>query len=66
MGAVKKIPCPTTTKAKPDLKVVNATDNAADKVEIERMKKLLAEKIKDPNLAKKAALIISEMVNSKK
>lgn len=58
MGALKK---PVTINNK------NATDNKVDttvaKAEIERMKKLLSEKIKDPNLAKKAAMIISEMLN---
>lgn len=66
MGAVKKIPCEIPQK-KTNLKVVpDAIDNTAAKTDIERMKKLLSEKIKDPNLAKKAALIISEMINSKK
>ncbi len=43
----------------------DAADNLRDKAEIDRMKKLLSEKIKDPKLAKKAALIISEMLNKK-
>lgn len=65
MGALKKTnekPC-TPEKKKADLKIV--TDNQADKVEIERMKRLLSEKIKDPKLAKKAAMIISEMLDKK-
>jgi len=41
-------------------------DNLRDKAEIERMKKLLSEKIKDPKLAQKAALIIAEMLNKTK
>lgn len=41
------------------------SDNIVQKAEIERMKKLLSEKIKDPKLAKKAALIISEMLTQK-
>ena len=35
------------------------------KAEIDRMKKLISEKIKDPAMAKKAALIISEMLKKK-
>ena len=65
MGALKKgveKPC-TPEKKKADLKIV--TDNQADKVEIERMKRLLSEKIKDPKLTKKAAMIISEMLDKK-
>lgn len=57
MGALKQI------KQKP--KEIEAFDNLRDKAEIERMKKLLSEKIKDPALAKKAAYIISEMLNNK-
>jgi hypothetical protein len=41
------------------------TCNTLQKAEIERMKKLLSEKIKDPKLAKKAAMIITEMLNQK-
>lgn len=56
-------------KKKEDKKVGNAlreaTDNLRDKAEIDRIKKLLSEKIKDPKLAQKAALIISEMLNKK-
>lgn len=63
MGAQKKftpIPVPVKKSEKSD-----AADNMVQKAEIERMKKLLSEKIKDPKLAKKAAQIISEMLNSK-
>ncbi len=42
--------------------VVNQTDTTIAKAEIERMKRLLTEKIKDPALAKKAAMIISDML----
>lgn len=66
MGALKKkSPCPPEHSGpkKPDLKIV--TDNQAQKAEIDRMKRLLSEKIKDPKLAQKAALIISEMINKK-
>lgn len=56
MGALKK---PLKENNKND---TTAQNNLA-KAEIERMKKLLTEKIKDPNLAKKAAMIISEMLN---
>ena len=63
MGAQKKwVTIPTPEKKKISTEVV---DNTVQKAEIERIKKLLSEKIKDPKLAKKAALIISEMLNSK-
>lgn len=45
------------------LRPTDATDNTIQKAEIERMKRLLSEKIKDPELAKKAAMIISEMLD---
>lgn len=51
----QKKPAPTNDSA----------ENLLHKAEIDRMKKLLSEKIKDPKLAKKAALIISEMLNKK-
>ncbi len=64
MGALKK---PTSSqtpspKEKKSFEESSAT-NQIQKAEIERIKRLLSEKIKDPNLAKKAALIISEMLN---
>ncbi|MDO9183498.1 MAG: hypothetical protein Q7U04_13875 [Bacteriovorax sp.] len=63
MGAQKKyIPLPTPEKKKP---ADDSASNIVQKAEIERMKKLLSEKIKDPKLAKKAALIIAEMLNQK-
>ena len=58
MGALKKPTPPVKTPA-----IDSSTKNQVEKAEIERMKKLLSEKIKDPNLAKKAALIISDMIN---
>lgn len=58
MGALKKPDCQNKSSA--------AVDNLRDKAEIDRMKKLLSEKIKDPKLAKKAAFIISEMLNKTK
>jgi hypothetical protein len=54
MGAPKKKEIVETTPC-----------NTLQKAEIERMKKLLSEKIKDPKLAKKAAMIITEMLNQK-
>ncbi|MBC7428282.1 MAG: hypothetical protein H7336_06705 [Bacteriovorax sp.] len=63
MGALKK---PTTCIPKP--KTATSTqqpDPTIQKAEIERMKKLLSEKIKDPQLARKAAMIISEMLDKK-
>jgi hypothetical protein len=64
MGALKKRDCLTEkNEMKKDSVPANShPDSAMAKAEIERMKKLLNEKIKDPNLAKKAALIISEML----
>lgn len=63
MGAQKKYaPVPVQEKKKNN---VDTADNNLQKAEIERMKKLLSEKIKDPKLAKKAAMIISEMLNKK-
>jgi hypothetical protein len=64
MGAHKKcIPPPDIEKkAKP----IDHSQNIILKAEIERMKKLINEKIKSPDMAKKAAQIISEMLNSKK
>ncbi|MBC7539616.1 MAG: hypothetical protein H7281_12405 [Bacteriovorax sp.] len=62
MGAQKKwtsLPVPEKKKAN------DSSENIVQKAEIERMKKLLSEKIKDPKLAKKAALIITEMLNPK-
>ncbi len=65
MGACKKqVPTPLKPEQKKsDLKIVS--DNHADKAAIDRIKQLLSDKIKDPKLAKKAALIISEMLNKK-
>ena len=62
MGALKK-PVTINNKTVADNKVDITAQNNVAKAEIERMKKLLSEKIKDPNLAKKAAMIISEMLN---
>jgi hypothetical protein len=44
--------------------LIDSTENLIHKAEIERMKKLLSEKIKDPKLAKKAAVLITEMLNN--
>lgn len=46
--------------------VNNNAENLIQKAEIDRLKKLLSEKIKDPKLAKKAAMIISEMLGPNK
>ncbi len=62
MGALKKPNCTPTPQAK---KTTPAPDQTIQKAEIERMKKLLSEKIKDPELARKAAMIISEMLDKK-
>lgn len=66
MGALKKPHCPLPTTEKKSLTVVDkAAENAIYKAEIQRMKQLVSEKIKDPKLAQKAAMIISEMLNAK-
>lgn len=62
MGALKK---PTCSPAPQPKKSTPEADNMIQKAEIERMKKLLSEKIKNPELARKAAMIISEMLNKK-
>ncbi len=62
MGALKK---PTCIPAPAVKKPASAPDATIQKAEIERMKKLLSEKIKDPELARKAAMIISEMLDKK-
>ena len=61
MSAQKKLePMPEPVKK---MNSSNSSDNVMLKAEIDRMKKLISEKIKDPNVAKKAALIISDMIN---
>lgn len=40
--------------------------SATDKLEIEQMIKKISQKLKDPELAKKAALIIEEMLKKNK
>jgi predicted transcriptional regulator len=54
---------PLPSKKSTSLKIV---DENFEKLEYERFKKLLSEKIKDPKMAKKAALIISEMLKNSK
>lgn len=61
MGALKKPECNSLPKAQS--KKTDATDNITQKAEIERMKRLITEKIRDPALARKAAMIISEMLD---
>ncbi len=39
------------------------TKNVADKASVEQMKKLIQNKLQDPTMAKKAAQIISELLN---
>lgn len=51
---------------KPTLNLVNDVNQSVlDKAEIDRLKKILSEKIKDPKLAKKASMIIAEMLSKK-
>ncbi len=52
----------TSPQKNTNLKIV---DQNFEKLEFEKFKKLISEKIKDPKMAKKAALIISEMLNKK-
>lgn len=62
MGAQKKwTPLPDEKKKTS----ADFSQNVIEKAEIEKMKRLLSEKIKDPRLAKKAAMIIAEMINPK-
>lgn len=43
----------------------NSQDNIQLKSEVERLRKLLEHKLRDQQLAKKAAMIISEMLDKK-
>jgi hypothetical protein len=65
MGALKKSQCIPAPKAKTTTPSSIPQDLTIQKAEIERMKKLLSQKIKDPDLARKAAMIISEMLDKK-
>ena len=71
MSALKKPECKDnkTNPTKPSKKAnyLNLVDDntVVQKIEIERMKKVITEKIKDPALARKAAMIISEMLDKK-
>ena len=62
MSALKKPVCSPVKSLK---KTDAVQDTAVQKAEIERMKKLLSEKIKNPELARKAAMIITEMLDKK-
>ena len=62
MGALKK---PTFIQPVDRKNLNSAPDATIQKAEIEKMKKLLSEKIKNPELARKAAMIISEMLDKK-
>lgn len=42
-----------------------AAANAGDKIEIEQYQKLIADKLRDPEMAKKAAMIIERMLKEK-
>ena len=63
MGAQKK--CTILPMVQKKKSLIDSADNSIQKAEIERMKKLLSEKMKDPEIAKKAALIIADMLNPK-
>lgn len=64
MGALKKPDCKKENKPS-HLSLVNDDNTVVQKAEIDRMKKAITEKIKDPALARKAAMIISEMLDKK-
>ncbi|MFT6069555.1 MAG: hypothetical protein ACJAT2_001003 [Bacteriovoracaceae bacterium] len=42
-----------------------ATNNIGDKEEVEQYQKIIAEKLRDPQMAKKAAMIIERMLKEK-
>jgi hypothetical protein len=67
MGACKKekFETPVVLPKKTQLTIVTEDKTEFQKQEIEKMKKVISEKIKNPELARKAALIISEMINNK-
>ena len=65
MGALKKPTCESVPAAKAKTTLTDASDNVIQKAEIERVKRLITEKIKDPALARKAAMLISEMLDKK-
>lgn len=56
---------PTPKPEKKPAPIVEAQNSFIEKAEIDRLKKILSEKIKDPKMAKKAAMIIAEMLNKK-
>lgn len=57
----KKIQTVDCSEKKTNLELVS--ESQKQKAEIENIKKVITEKIKDPALAKKAAMIISEMMS---
>jgi hypothetical protein len=61
MSAQKKV----QTMLTPAKQINDEQEKMRQKAEIDRMKKIISEKIKDPAMAKKAALIISEMLKKK-
>lgn len=50
---------------KTELKIVDNQQKIIEKAEVDRLRKLLSEKFKDPKMAKKASLIIAEMLQEK-
>lgn len=68
MGAQKKqnwTPVCKPEQKQSERKQDSTAENLIHKAEIDRMKKLLSEKMRDQKYAKKAALIISEMLKPK-
>jgi hypothetical protein len=61
MSAQKKV----QTMLTPAKQQNDEHEKIRQKAEIERMKKIISEKLKDPAMAKKAALIISDMLKKK-
>ncbi len=57
---------PISETKKPSLTLIDEKNQSiVDKAEIERIRKILSEKMKDPNFVKKASMIIAEMLSNK-
>ena len=65
MSALKKPDCEVSPTLKKKFKTTYSNDDMTQKAETERMNKQITEKIKDPALARKAAMLITEMLDKK-
>ena len=67
MSALNKVKTMLTpAKSEKKIEIINDEhEKMRQKAEIDRMKKIISEKLKDPAMAKKAALIISDMLKKK-